>query len=419
MEKLTLFKRKREILFFTLVMLLFFAIHLYLRYQSFLTFHEHKFFRTEAKVLNHYQKSKPNGKTYQVLKLKTRNGAVFYTTNYEDLIDLKGRDILVGMITDGVTFWEYLRTFYTPTYDIRIFEKEEGIKERLLGFIQKQHENNTTKALFSALFLATPIPKSLRADVSKLGISHLIAISGFHLGVLFGIFYFLFKYPYAYLQQRYFPYRNMRFDLTMVILAILFAYLWMLEFIPSLLRSFVMLAYGFFLFHRNFRILSFEVLFVTVLTILALFPSFLFSIGFWFSVAGVFYIYLFLHHFSHLKTWQIVILLNIWVYIAMIPIVHFFFDVFSWYQLYSPLLSVLFGVFYPVEMFLHLIGQGDLFDGMVLKLLGQKAQIYHFTTPLWYLIVYIVVSIAAVFEKRLFYLLVPMSIGVYFLGQLS
>ena len=208
----------------------------------------------------------------------------------------------------------------------------------------------------------------------------------------------------------------MRFDLTMVILAILFAYLWMLDFIPSLLRSFVMLAYGFFLFHRHFKILSFEVLFVTVMTILAIFPSFLFSIGFWFSVAGVFYIYLFLEYFSHLKKWQILIGLNIWVYLLMIPIVHYFFDVFSWHQLYSPLLSIFFALFYPLEMFLHFIGQGDLLDTWVLELLHQKADIYHFKTPLWYLIAYIILSLTAVLEKKLIYPLLLMSVGVYFSG---
>ncbi|RUM65754.1 MAG: ComEC/Rec2 family competence protein [Sulfurospirillum sp.] len=413
MEKLDLFRSKKEMLLFTLFMLLLFAGHLLLRYHYFQQFHEHKFFHTGATVLNHYQKRKPSGKIYQVLKLRSDNGAVFYTTNYEDLINLKGRRVRLGIITDKITFTEYLRTFYVPSYDIRIFEKERGIKSWLHEKIVGQHESNTTAELFSALFLGEPIGKPLRRDVSKLGISHLIAISGFHLGVLFAILYFLFRYPYYQLQNRYFPYRNMRFDLTMVILAILFAYLWMLDFIPSLLRSFVMLAYGFFLFHRHFKILSFEVLFVTVVTILVIFPSFLFSIGFWFSVAGVFYIYLFLHHFSHLKAWQIVILLNIWVYLLMIPVVHYFFTTFSWYQLCSPLLSILFVIFYPLEMLLHLIGQGDLLDGMLLKLLHLRAQIYHFQTPLWYLVLYIFLSLVAV-RYRLVAIALPLfAIGVY------
>ena len=396
MEKLDLFRSRKELLLFALGMLLLFAAHIFLRYQHYETFHAHKFYRTHAEVVNHYQKQKLSGRSYHVLKLKSDDGAVFYTTNYEDIIDLKGRDVALGMITDNISFLDYLRTFYVPTYDLRIFEKEPGVKDWLREQIWRQHENNTTKVLFTALFLGEPISKDLRTDVAKLGISHLIAISGFHLGVLFTIFYFLFRFPYAYLQNRYFPYRNMRFDLTMVILLILFGYLWMLDFIPSLLRSFVMLAYGFFLFHRHFKILSFEVLLVTVLTILALFPSFLFSIGFWFSVAGVFYIYLFLHHFSHWKKWEIAVGLNVWVYLLMIPIVHYFFGTFSWHQLYSPLLSLLFALFYPLELLLHLLGQGSLLDKPVLALLHQPAHIYNFITPLWYLLIYLAASVAAI-----------------------
>ncbi len=415
MEKLDLFRNRREILLFVLFALLLFSLQIYLRYLHFQKFHETKFYRTDALVLNHYQKTKPSGKRYHVLKLKTDDGALFYTTNYEDLIDLKGRKVHLGLITDGVDFLDYLRTFYVPTYDIRIFEKEEGFKSLLHEAIVRQHSDPTAAELFCALFLGEPISKDLRRDVAKLGISHLIAISGFHLGVLFGLCYFLLRYPYYLLQNRYFPYRNIRYDLTMVILVILFGYLWMLDFLPSLLRSFVMLVYGFFLFHRHFRIFSFEVLFVTVVTILAFFPTLLFSIGFWFSVAGVFYIYLFLHYFGDMKKWQIALLLNIWIYLLMMPIVHYFFDTFSLYQLYSPLLSILFGLFYPLEIFLHLIGQGDLLDDAVLGLLHQKAQIYHFKTPLWYLILYLILSFAAVYRKGFLYLLLPMAPALYFL----
>lgn len=416
MERLDLFRSKREIALFTGVMLLLFALHLFWRYQSFERFSAHKFYHTDATVLNHYQKSKPSGKRYQVLKLKSADGAVFYTTNYGDLKDLKGWRVRLGVITEGIGFRDYLHTFYAPTYDIRIFEKESGVKAWLRRKIEAQHADSALRELFVALFLGEPISKALRADVSKLGISHLIAISGFHLGVLFGIFYFLLRYPYHWLQDRYFPYRNMRLDLTMVILAILAGYLWMLGFIPSLLRSFVMLVYGFLLFHRHFKILSFEVLFVTVLTILALFPEFLFSIGFWFSVSGVFYIYLFLHHYSHLRAWQMVVLLNIWVYLMMIPVVHTFFGTFSFLQLASPLLSVLFGLFYPLEMALHLVGQGDLLDPLIAKLLHAKAEIYQFTTPRWYLILFLILSLSAIRYRPLLFLLLSASVGVYLVG---
>jgi competence protein ComEC len=80
----------------------------------------------------------------------------------------------------------------------------------------------------------------------------------------------------------------------------------------------------------------------------------------------------------------------------MIPIVHYFFSTFSWLQLYSPLLSILFVLFYPLELLLHLIGQGSLLDTLVLQLLHQPAQIYSLTTPFWFLLFYLALSIVAI-----------------------
>jgi len=183
------------------------------------------------------------------------------------------------------------------------------------------------------------------------------------------------------------------------IIMILFWYVWLLDFTPSLIRSFVMMAFAFFLFHRHIRILSFEVLLVAVLFILALKPPLLFSIGFWFSVSGVFYIYLFLHYFKGWNKWFIFVFINVWVYFAMIPVVHFIFADFSFWQLLSPLLSIGFGVFYPLEMLLHLVGFGGLLDGMLEKLFAIKGEMIELKTPLWFLALYVFSSILAIFHK--------------------
>lgn len=343
-------------------------------------------------MLNQYQKRNKNGKIYHVLKLKSIQGYQFITSTYEDIKDLKFRKISVGLITKNISFLDFLKGFYAPTYDMRLLKYEDSLKLKLLHFIKNQHNSPYMQELFSALFLATPISKSLRENVSALGLSHLIAISGFHLGILFTLFYFLFNKIYKFFQVRFFPYRNRKFDLTLIVLAILFSYLYMLDFIPSILRAFVMLSYGFFLYHRSVNIFSFEVLFVTVLTILALFPTYLFSIGFWFSVSGVFYIYLFLHFFKNLKNWQIFVLLNFWVYLAMIIIVHYFFPIFSLHQLYSPIISMLFSIFYPLELFLHIIGFGWVLDDWLERFLLMDIKTFEFKTPLWMLIVYIFIS---------------------------
>jgi competence protein ComEC len=397
--ELNLFESKKEIVIFTLLMISLFSFNIYQKYKLFTEVTASKFYTTQATIDKQYQKIKKSGKKYHVLKIKSDEGYSFYTTNYGDLKDISGRKVSIGFITDKIDFKSFVAGFYAPSYNIRLDEKEYSFKENIASFIESQHNSVKMKELFSALFLAKPISKSLRADVSSLGISHLIAISGFHLGVLFTILYFLFRYIYIYFQDRYFPYRNIKFDLTILILILLFGYMSLIGYVPSVVRSFVMMGLGFFLYHRSFKIISFEVLYVTILSILAIIPEFLFSIGFWFSISGVFYIYLFLHHFSHLKNWQIFLLLNFWVYIAMVPIVHFIFPDFSLYQLYSPFLTMVFSLFYPVEMLFHLLGIGDLLDGMVLKLFSFKAEIYKLHTPIWFLGFYLFVSIIAIFHK--------------------
>jgi competence protein ComEC len=411
--ELRLFDSYREVAIFILLMATLFSYNIYQKDRLFKEVTASKFYTTDARVLKQYQKSKKNGKTYHVLKIRSNDGYSFYTTNHEDLKDINGRDISIGFITDKIDFRSFISTFYAPSYDIRLYEKEDSFKDKIDNFITSQHKSLKMKELFSALFLAKPISKELRADVSNLGISHLIAISGFHLGVLFTILYFILSYIYIYFQDRYFPYRNRRFDLTLLILMLLFGYMYMLGFVPSVVRSFVMMAFGFFLYHRSYKIISFEVLFVTVLFIIALIPEFLFSIGFWFSVSGVFYIYLFLHHFSYLKVWQIFLLLNFWVYMAMLPIIHYVFPSFTIYQLFSPFLTMLFSIFYPLEMLLHILGVGDMLDSLILKLFSFKATIFEIKTPLWFLIFYLLSSILAIFHKRIMFVLLGLDLLLF------
>ncbi len=398
---------------FAVFILIIFGINLYSKYLTFKELKETRYYKSEVKVINQYQKKSKRGKTYHVLKLKSDKGYKFITTSWEDLKDLRYKKLLVGIIAKDVTFYQFLKGFYAPTYDIRLLKYQDSFKQKALKFIQNQHQSSKMKELFSALFLATAISKSLRESISALGISHLVAISGFHLGVLFGVFYFLFSKIYQFFQNRYFPYRNKKFDLTLVIIVILFLYLYLLDFVPSVTRAFVMLVLGFFLYHRHIKIFSFEVLFVAVLTILAIFPEFLFSIGFWFSVSGVFYIYLFLHYFNHLKNWQIVILLNFWVYLAMVPIVHYIFSTFSLHQLYSPFISIAFSIFYPLEIALHLVGLGGLLDGVLESFLSMDIKTYTIYTPFWFLIFYLVISLVAIYKKGFLYLLITANIIFY------
>ncbi len=415
--KVSLFKSKKEIFFSFAILLFIFFFNIFLEYKNYEKLTASKYYRTKAYVLNQYKK-KRGKREYFVLKLKTPKDAVFYTTNYEDLKNIKNREIFLTVVTKNISFLDYLKGFYAPSFDIRLYPKEHSFKDFLQDFISSSHSESEMRELFLALFLGEPISKDLRGKIQFLGVSHLIAISGFHLGVLFSLFFFLINIFYKPLQDRFFPYRNRRFDISVLVMIVLFFYLYMLDFIPSLLRAFVMMVLGFLFYLRAIEVFSFTTLLTAVLLIISFFPKLLFSIGFWFSVSGVFYIFLFLKYFKSFGKTSVFILLNFWVFFMMMPIVHYFFPIFSFYQLFSPFISMIFVVFYPLELLLHFMGLGDILDGTILKLFSLKGKIYNFKTDLWFLALFVFVNIAAVFQRVFFVLFILLFI-IYFIQNIT
>ena len=257
----------------------------------------------------------------------------------------------------------------------------------------------------------------MRDFFANLGISHLIAISGFHLAVLSFCLYFILHLLYAPIHQKYYPYRNKRFDILIVTACCLFAYVLLTGVVPSLFRAFIMFVLGFYFLRCNIKLLSFDTLFMTLLIILALFPSFIFSLSLWFSVIGVFYIFLFLHYFQNLpKVWML-LFFNVWIFASFNPIVHFFFANTSYEQLLSPLLTLLFTLFYPLELFIHFVGLGFLLDEYLVKLLAYKINSFELYTPLWFFLVYVIISLLSIIKKEAFitlnFLLIGFNIYLY------
>ena len=82
-----------------------------------------------------------------------------------------------------------------------------------------------------------PISKELREDITKWGIAHLVAISGFHLGILSAILFFLLKPIYTFFQDRYFPYRNRTDDLAFIVFLLLGSYAYFIDMTPSVVRA--------------------------------------------------------------------------------------------------------------------------------------------------------------------------------------
>ena len=385
-----------------LICLLLVSGNLSIYYVKYLNFKSHKFLNLEAKITNQYKKTKHN-KSYFVLKLKSGN-LDFYTTSRDNLKDILNKKVYLTIITSNITFYQYLTTFYAPSFYLGVF-RDKWYK----NFISKQHQNKTIENIYDALYFADSPYYKTRQEFSALGVSHLIALSGLHLGFLSAILYFLFSPIYKFFQKRYFPYRNRFFDLGILVLTILASYLYFVSFPPSLTRSFVMEVLLFIFAIRLKDIFSFWVLFWTAVFVIILFPKYIFSIGLFLSLAGVFYIYLFFHHFKFSK-FKIFIILPFYLYLIMTPLAHYFFHQFNYYSFLSPIVSVLFEVFYPLSIILHLINHGNLFDSIILDYLNLGKEFISIKTSVYTFTFLVTISFISIFNKKFFYLLIISSI---------
>jgi len=416
LERVQLFRSFTEYLkFFTLIIFLFF-LSLSYEYYNYTKLQEFDTYLTQATVLKQYTKTKTkaNGKkrSYQVLKLKSEEGFTFYTIAPKKTPQYVGKKIELEFYTDKISFYDYLRSFFAFSH-IRSISQEPTQKEQLASTLDTLHTSKEIAALYKALFIATPLPRELQQKLSDLGVSHLLALSGFHLSVLFALLFFLLKYPYTFLQQRYFPYRSKKRDLFFIIAPLLGIYLLFVDLPPSLLRAYAMLIIVFILYDRGVAILSMQTLLIVALLLLAFFPRLLFSVGFFLSLSGVFYIFLFLHHFSKLSKIKQFLLLPLWIYIMMLPFSLAIFGNFSLYHPLSILWTTLFSIFYPLTLFLHIVGLGDLFDGMLEALLSIKTHAQIIPLPKEWLALHIALSFLTLYKKELLFLLLFEALSTF------
>jgi competence protein ComEC len=395
-----------------------------------LTWHYHhyqaltadRFYQTQAAITHQRLKRNENGTPYYVLRLHNAKLGTFYTTTYEKLRDITYREVTLTLIIDGMGFYDFLRGFYAPSFRISLLpDQRPGLYEQLLKGITDQHTSSWGAALFGALTLASPIEPDLREAITRFGVAHLVALSGFHLGILTLLIAALLNPLYRFFHRRFFPWRNRFFDLGAITFGVLLSYLLLTHSPPSLLRAFAMFAFGLFLLSRHIRLLSFINLLAVGLFLIALFPGLLFSIGFGLSVAGVFYIFLYLRDFDHSIGWKNGLLLGLYVFVAMLPVVHFFFPLTSATQWLSPVLSLLFIPFYPIAIALHLLDLGHLAAKPVLALLNITLPSWEVSTPPWFFTLYLGLSLLAawrlVFHRLLLGLMMLWALWQY--GVLS
>ncbi|HFS85062.1 MAG TPA: ComEC/Rec2 family competence protein [Epsilonproteobacteria bacterium] len=304
----------------------------------------------------------------------------------------------------------YLGTFYIKSKVKKVEPIPQTLKGTLLQEIDQQHSDEKMRSFYKAILFATPLDKNVRESVAGLGVSHLVALSGFHLAILWFTLYQLILFLYQPIQQRFFPYRWSLIDVGFVVMGLLGVYVWFVGAPPSLVRSYGMVLLGWLLVLMGVELLSFGFLYSVVLILLALFPALIVSIAFWFSVAGVHSIFLILQNSQsfHIKVVSFVVI-PVGVFVLMLPISHTLFGMTTPYQLLSPVLSILFTFFYPLMIVLHLVGMGSIMDGQLPELLSLSCDMREELLPMEVIGLYVGIAFRAITSKKAFLLLVTLA----------
>ncbi|GAA7888552.1 ComEC/Rec2 family competence protein [Helicobacter pylori] len=405
----------KEYLLCGVILSLLLALNLYLEYLNYQKLDFSKPTSLNAQILLQYPKTKDQ-KTYFVLKLQSK-GMIFYSTIKEPLKNLQYRYAQFFGKIKPCSFLESLRSCFFQTYSFSLTRKQDS-KSHVRRFIDSAHSSALVGNLYRALFIGDSLNKDLRDRANALGINHLLAISGFHLGILSASVYFLFSLFYTPLQKRYFPYRNAFYDIGVLVWVFLLGYLLLLDFLPSFFRAFLMGLLGFLACFFGVRLLSFKLLILACCIAIALFPKLLFSVGFLLSVCGVWYIFLFLKHTQAffktssflVRSFQ-VISLSVLVFLNMLIIAHAFFPMFSPYQLFSIPLGLIFVVFFPLSLFLHAVGLGSLLDSILnMPLTIPTSSVF---SPLWLLGEHLFLTILSARFFKVYLSMNVLSVGFF------
>ncbi|GAA8988358.1 ComEC/Rec2 family competence protein [Helicobacter pylori] len=405
----------KEYLLCGVILSLLLAINLYLEYLNYQKLDFSKPTSLNAQILLQYPKTKDQ-KTYFVLKLQSKS-MIFYSTIKEPLKNLQYRYAQFFGKIKPCSFLESLKSCFFQTYSFSLTRKQDS-KSHWRHFIDSAHSSALAGNLYRALFIGDSLNKDLRDRANALGINHLLAISGFHLGILSASVYFLFSLFYTPLQKRYFPYRNAFYDIGVLVWVFLLGYLLLLDFLPSFFRAFLMGLLGFLACFFGVRLLSFKLLILACCIAIALLPKLLFSVGFLLSVCGVWYIFLFLKHTQTffktssflVRSFQVISLSTL-VFLNMLIIAHAFFPMFSPYQLFSIPLGLIFIVFFPLSLFLHAVGLGSLLDSILNMPLTIPT--ISVSSPLWLLGVHLFLTILSVHFFKVYLSMNVLSAGFF------
>ncbi len=227
------------------------------------------------------------------------------------------------------------------SYSDRLIIGARKLRQRLLTKFHDMGADDKSYALLAAMALGdkSALTKDLKDDYSVSGASHVLALSGLHLGII-----------YAVLSMLAFGFRQKWLSQLIIMLAV-WSYVVIVGMSPSVVRSAVMLTIFSLVTILNRQTLSVNSLAVAAIAMLILNPLNLYDIGFEMSFAAVLSIALFLPILYSPKQpehWYLRALKWLWSIVAMsiaaqlgtAPLIIYYFGRFSCYFILTNLIVV-------------------------------------------------------------------------------
>lgn len=218
-------------------------------------------------------------------------------------------------------------------------EKAKSLRHEMEQDLKRQGLEGQHHAIISAMLLGdkSTIDTNTRQTYSASGASHVLAVSGLHIGIIFG----LLTIGLGGIWQ------NGRRKLSLTIaLTCIWAYIFTIGMPTSGIRAATMISIYTCAKLSNRRTPSLQILLVAVFWMLAASPSYLFDIGFQMSFLAVLFIILLQPHIQGLITpkrgkwlWSMVAL-SIAAQIGTIPVVAHYFGYISCYSVLSSLIAI-------------------------------------------------------------------------------
>ena len=174
--------------------------------------------------------------------------------------------------------------YHQSQWQQSVERKAKGVQTMLIARLGQSGVSPQTLALAQALTLGKrdDLPSGMRRAYNRVGASHLLALSGLHLGIIYGILYFIFI--------RWIRHSKLRWMALPPILLCLWGYVVVAGMPVSLLRAALMLSLLTMLSLMQYATDPLHPLSLSAIIILLISPTELWSISFQLSFVSVFFL---------------------------------------------------------------------------------------------------------------------------------